>query len=175
MNVICEDSPINSVFSTVWKAKIKSFSKELSKYLLYWKIYYKSIACRCQHSAVGRLTEDKNCKSKKGHNSEKKKCIQSCLLWLYGLDSEHVFWLSKKSIFSNNINITQCQSFCTMPTMTMTTPMKTPRLLQYFRFSPKTTQATKCPSLIHYHTMPHFDALKIYSYGKHCKKRRNGL
>ena len=24
----------------------------------------------------------------------------------------------------------------------------------------------------HYHTMPHFDALKIYSCGKHCEKRR---
>ena len=27
--------------------------------------------------------------------------------------------------------------------------------------------------LTHYHTMPHFDALKIYSCGKHCEKRRN--
>ena len=27
--------------------------------------------------------------------------------------------------------------------------------------------------LPHYHTIPHFDALKIYSCGKHCKKRRN--
>ena len=26
--------------------------------------------------------------------------------------------------------------------------------------------------LSHYHTMPHFDTLKIYSYGKHCEKRR---
>ena len=26
--------------------------------------------------------------------------------------------------------------------------------------------------LTHYHTMPHFDTLKIYSCGKHCKKRR---
>ena len=24
-----------------------------------------------------------------------------------------------------------------------------------------------------YHTMPHFDALKIYSCGKHCEKRRD--
>ena len=24
--------------------------------------------------------------------------------------------------------------------------------------------------LSHYHTMPHFDTLKIYSCGKHCKK-----
>ena len=23
----------------------------------------------------------------------------------------------------------------------------------------------------HYHTMPHFDALKIYSFGKHCETR----
>ena len=30
-------------------------------------------------------------------------------------------------------------------------------------------------SLTHHHTMPHFDALKIYSCGKHCKKRRNCL
>ena len=29
--------------------------------------------------------------------------------------------------------------------------------------------------LTYYHTMPHFDALKIYSCGKHCKKRRNCL
>ena len=29
--------------------------------------------------------------------------------------------------------------------------------------------------LTHYHTMPHFDALKIYSCGKHREKRRNCL
>ena len=29
--------------------------------------------------------------------------------------------------------------------------------------------------LIHYHTMPHFDAPKIYSCEKHCEKRRNCL
>ena len=29
--------------------------------------------------------------------------------------------------------------------------------------------------MTHYHTMPHFDAPKIYSCGKHCKKRRNRL
>ena len=28
---------------------------------------------------------------------------------------------------------------------------------------------------IHYHTMPHFDTLKIYGYGKHCEKRRKCL
>ena len=27
-------------------------------------------------------------------------------------------------------------------------------------------------SLIHCHTMPHFDTLKIYSCGKNCRKRR---
>ena len=27
--------------------------------------------------------------------------------------------------------------------------------------------------LTHYHTIPHFDALKIYSCGKHCEERRN--
>ena len=29
--------------------------------------------------------------------------------------------------------------------------------------------------LTHYHTILHFDALKIYSFGKHCEKRRNCL
>ena len=29
--------------------------------------------------------------------------------------------------------------------------------------------------LTHHQTMPHFDALKIYSCGKHCEKRRNCL
>ena len=29
--------------------------------------------------------------------------------------------------------------------------------------------------LTNYHTMLHFDALKIYSCGKHCEKRRNCL
>ena len=29
--------------------------------------------------------------------------------------------------------------------------------------------------LTHYHTMPHFDALNIYSCEKHCEKRRNCL
>ena len=27
--------------------------------------------------------------------------------------------------------------------------------------------------LTHYHAIPHFDALKIYSCEKHCEKRRN--
>ena len=30
-------------------------------------------------------------------------------------------------------------------------------------------------TLIHYHKMPHFDAPKTYTCGKHCKKRRNCL
>ena len=29
--------------------------------------------------------------------------------------------------------------------------------------------------LTYHHTMPHFDALKIYSCGKHCKKKRKCL
>ena len=29
--------------------------------------------------------------------------------------------------------------------------------------------------LTHYHTMSHFDALTIYSCGKHCEERRNCL
>ena len=29
--------------------------------------------------------------------------------------------------------------------------------------------------LSHYHTMPHFDALQIYSFGKHLEKRKNCL
>ena len=36
-------------------------------------IFNKSIACRCQHSAVGYLIMNKKLRSKKGHNSEKKK------------------------------------------------------------------------------------------------------
>ena len=35
------------------------------------------------------------------------------------------------------------------------------------------TQGSGC--LTHYHTKPHFDALKIHSCGKHCEKRRNCL
>ena len=31
------------------------------------------------------------------------------------------------------------------------------------------------PTLTHYHTIPHFDALEIYSCGNHCEKRRNCL
>ena len=38
----------------------------------------------------------------------------------------------------------------------------------------KTLIDTSC-TLTHYHTMPHFDALKINSCGKHCEKRKNGL
>ena len=34
---------------------------------------------------------------------------------------------------------------------------------------------SQCCVFTHYHTMPHFDALKIYSCGKHCEKRRNCL
>ena len=30
-------------------------------------------------------------------------------------------------------------------------------------------------ALTHYHTIPHFDPLKIYGCGKHCEKRRNCL
>ena len=30
-------------------------------------------------------------------------------------------------------------------------------------------------ALTHYHTMPYFDALKIYNCGKHHEKRRNCL
>ena len=30
-------------------------------------------------------------------------------------------------------------------------------------------------SINHYHTMPHFDALKIHSYGKHCEEKKNCL
>ena len=30
-------------------------------------------------------------------------------------------------------------------------------------------------ALTHYQTMPHFDALKIYSCKKHCEKKRNCL
>ena len=30
-------------------------------------------------------------------------------------------------------------------------------------------------ALTRYHTIPHFDALKICSRGKHCEKKRNCL
>ena len=42
----------------------------------------------------------------------------------------------------------------------------------------KTTVSPKVfadDKLTHYHTMLHFDALKIYSHGKHWEKRRNCL
>ena len=44
-------------------------------------------------------------------------------------------------------------------------------------FSPFPTMFSKgsTGSLTHYHKMPHFDALKMYSCGEHCKKRRNLL
>ena len=37
------------------------------------------------------------------------------------------------------------------------------------------TKGWETSQLTHYHTMPHPDALKIYSYGKHCVKMRNCL
>ena len=41
--------------------------------------------------------------------------------------------------------------------------------LEYKQFQHKQGQ----PSVLH--TVPHFDTLKIYSYGKHREKRRNCL
>ena len=58
----------------------------------------KSTACRCQRLAVGCLIEDKKSKSKKEHNSEKKKIILNCLLSSMNCawDSEHILKVSSK-------------------------------------------------------------------------------
>ena len=47
------------------------------------------------------------------------------------------------NIISNNRDITKCQSFCNMTTMTTTTI--TPRPQQYLRFSPKTVKLKMSP------------------------------
>ena len=51
---------------------------------------------------------------------------------------------------------------------------------QHFLLFPQCFQKASFPGLsvkglTHYHTMLHFDALKIYSCGKLCEKRRNCL
>ena len=74
---------------------------------------------KCNHSAVGCLIEDKKSKLKKGHNSEKMHFELSSLivwitLWIVNTYSEF-----QVNIFSNNRDITKCQSFCTM---TLTAP-----------------------------------------------------
>ena len=51
-------------------------------------------------------------------------------------------------------------------------------LIHHFETVPnskKLQTTTETWLLTHYHTMLHFDALKIYSCGKHCEERRNCL
>ena len=68
-------------------------------------IINKSTACRCQCLALGCLIEDKNSKSKKEHNSEKKKKMHFELpplivwiaVWIVNTYSHFL-----KNIFSNN-------------------------------------------------------------------------
>ena len=58
--------------------------------------------------------------------------------------------------------------------------------LELWRIMPKNVSTKPCGSveastwglqllcpIPHYHTMPHFDTVTIYSSGKHCEKRRN--
>ena len=54
----------------------------------------KSTVCGCQRSAVGCSMEDKMSKSKKGHSSDKGKCILSSLDCC--LDSKHTFRVPSK-------------------------------------------------------------------------------
>ena len=49
-------------------------------------------------------------------------------------------------------------------------------LLTFSLLLPQCFQKPSLPRfLTHYHTIPHFDALKIYSCGKQCEKRKNCL
>ena len=70
---------------------------------------HKNTSSRCQHSALGCLISGKKVKSKKGHNSEN--CIFNCLLDSLNcsFNGEHSEF--QVSIFSNNRDITKCQSF----------------------------------------------------------------
>ena len=71
------------------------------------------VACGCQHVAVGCLIEDKNCKSKKGHNSTKKKHFElSALIAWIALWIVSTYSMFQINIFSTNADITKCPSFC---------------------------------------------------------------
>ena len=50
-----------------------------------------------------------------------------------------------------------------------------PKCFQKTYFSGSLIVGIVLKKLTHYHTMLHFDALKIYSCGKHCEKKRNCL
>ena len=50
---------------------------------------------------------------------------------------------------------------------------KTEKMLEIFPFP--TVYLKAQDRLTHYHTMPHFDAPKIYSCGKHCEKKEKLL
>ena len=72
----------------------------------------------CQRLALGGLIENEKCQSKKGHDSEEKThfelspLIVWIALWMNTYSECHV------NIFSNNIDVTKCQSFSTTPTTT---------------------------------------------------------
>ena len=67
------------------------------------------------------VLENNKSKSKKGHNSEKKNTLKIVSLDSMdcSLDSEHIFLVSNNQVnmFSNNRDITNCQSFCMTPMM----------------------------------------------------------
>ena len=63
----------------------------------------KSVTCRCQHTTVGYLTEDKKSKSKKGHNSKKKMYFKlSPLVAWIALWIVNAYFKFRVNIFSNN-------------------------------------------------------------------------
>ena len=81
----------------------------------------KSTARRCQPSAMGCLIKDKNLKRgifliKKKMHIELSLLIVKTALWTVNTYSNF-----QVNIFSNNRDITKCQSFCTTTT-TLTTP-----------------------------------------------------
>ena len=84
----------------------------------------KSTECGCQRLPVGCLIEDKRFKSKKGHNSKKKKKVHlelsPLIVWI-ALWIVNTYFKFQVNTFCHNIDITKCQSFCT-------TQMTTPRL-----------------------------------------------
>ena len=89
----------------------------------------------------------------------------------HGMDKEHPrqFPLFEKKNLSNFNVITEvieCKLSCMFPNLQPSDRLY-PRLC--------VPCSVRKGRLTHYHTTPHFDALKIYSFGKHCEKRRNCL
>ena len=73
---------------------------------------------------------------KKNKHFELSPSIVYIALWIV-----NTYFMFPVYIFSNNRDITKCQSFCTTTTTVMT--MMTPRLQQYLWFSPKTAKQKK--------------------------------